>query len=382
MICPRCQNTDSSYFYLGSKGWICRRCIQFSRVLIQEEMEVPESCFVEKEDPELRLDYPLTSAQKEISDQLCELIEHRDVLIYAVCGAGKTEIVMDCLKQALRQGKQAALAVARRQVVLELAQRLQYAFPTLSVVPVCQGYTKITEGDLIVCTTHQLYRYPGRFDVLIVDEPDAFPFKGDPVLHGIASTSCKGHTVYLTATPDEQLQNRVKEGSLVQLSLMRRPHGKDLNVPHVVILPKSLLLFQLATWLARKEKEQKQAIIFVPTTRQCEIYASLFKYRFSCHFITSKSEDKEQTIARFRGKEIQFCFATTILERGITIKGIDICVFLADHGVFDTASLIQMSGRIGRSFDCPTGEGLFLCEKVSTTVKEAITMLKAANCAS
>mgnify|MGYP000951869790 CR=1 FL=1 len=30
-----------------------------------------------------------------------------------------------------------------------------------------------------------------RPEVLILDEPDAFPYKGDPVLHGIARTSCR-----------------------------------------------------------------------------------------------------------------------------------------------------------------------------------------------
>ena len=74
-------------------------------------------------DPELRLDYPLTPAQKRVSDQLCEKIQTQDVLIYAVCGSGKTEIVMDCLRQTLKKGQRAAVAIARRQVVLELAQR-------------------------------------------------------------------------------------------------------------------------------------------------------------------------------------------------------------------------------------------------------------------
>lgn len=54
---------------------------------------------------------------------------------------------------------------------------MQRAFKTLKVVPVCQGYTEITEGDLIVCTMHQLYRYHQAFDLLVMDEVDAFPYK-------------------------------------------------------------------------------------------------------------------------------------------------------------------------------------------------------------
>ena len=37
---------------------------------------------------------------------------------------------------------------------------------------VCGGHTEVTDGDLIICTTHQLYRYYRAFDLLILDEPD------------------------------------------------------------------------------------------------------------------------------------------------------------------------------------------------------------------
>ena len=105
MRCPRCGNEDPSWFYLGSKGWYCRRCVGFSRRLAceAEEPAVPE--LSEPLDPQLRLDYPLTPNQKQISDQLCELSETHDVLVDAVCGAGKTEIVMDCLRRRLRRGQ-------------------------------------------------------------------------------------------------------------------------------------------------------------------------------------------------------------------------------------------------------------------------------------
>ena len=71
MRCPRCGNEDPSWFYLGSKGWYCRRCVGFSRRLTCEAKEpvVPE--LSEPLDPQLRLDYPLTPNQKKISDQLC-----------------------------------------------------------------------------------------------------------------------------------------------------------------------------------------------------------------------------------------------------------------------------------------------------------------------
>ena len=328
---------------------------------------------------ELHLDYPLTEKQKEISDQLLQYSSTTDILVNAVCGAGKTEIVMEVLRKTLRQGKKAAVAVARRQVVLELAQRFEKAFPQIDVIPVCQGYTERTEADLIVCTTHQLYRYPHCFDLLVLDEPDAFPYKGDPVLHGIAATSCKGHIIYTTATPDEQLRQRVEKGTLMELSLNRRPHGKDLPVPQVRIGPETVNLIRLYLWMKRKRKENKQALIFVPLIRQAELLWKIFSLFYPCGLISSRSVDKDETVDKMRRKELQFCFATTILERGITISGVDVCVLDADHDVFDEASLIQMSGRVGRSFSCPQGEGLFLCRGKSSTVRHCIERIVRAN---
>ena len=39
MKCLRCNNEDPTYFYKGSKGYYCRKCIRFSRVLLEEELK-------------------------------------------------------------------------------------------------------------------------------------------------------------------------------------------------------------------------------------------------------------------------------------------------------------------------------------------------------
>ena len=105
-----------------------------------------------------------------MSDELCRCLEKgRNVLLEAVCGAGKTELVYEAIARELRKGHRVGFAIARRQVVLEIAQRLQEAFGRLKVVPVCQGYTRDVKGDIVVCTTHQLYRFTGYFDLLIID---------------------------------------------------------------------------------------------------------------------------------------------------------------------------------------------------------------------
>lgn len=108
-------------------------------------------------------------------------------------------------------GEKVGFAISRRQVVLEIATRLRKAFPELSICEVAQGYTQITDADIIVCTTHQLYRYPYAFDLLILDELDAFPFVGNEVLQAIANQACVGQKLMLSATPDEESMRLVEE---------------------------------------------------------------------------------------------------------------------------------------------------------------------------
>ncbi len=163
-------------------------------------------------------------------------------MLEAVCGAGKTELVYAVIADQLAAGKKVGFAIPRRQVVLEIASRLAGVFTNLKVIAVCQGHTSDLDGDLIVCTTHQLYRYYQYFDLLIIDEPDAFPFKGNDILHGFAKSGCKGNFIYLTATPDEQLRKQVAENQLHYLYLPKRPSGKDMIVPRVVYGLKSVNL--------------------------------------------------------------------------------------------------------------------------------------------
>lgn len=378
MRCPRCLNEDPSLFWKGSRGWYCRACIGFRRQLLDEERSIEENSPVPV-DNELNLSFELTTAQKKVALALTEAVKSQDVLLYAVCGAGKTEMLLDMLQDCFANGKRAAIAIARRQVVLELAKRLQEYFPKALVTPVCAGYTDCLEGDLIVCTTHQLYRYYQTFDVLVLDEPDAFPYKGNRVLVGIAQTSCRGHRVYLTATPDAELENAVAQKQMRLLSVMQRPHSHPLPVPKCTTMPEPLALVSLALWLKRKEKSGRQALIFVPTIRRAVCYAKLFGRRFSVCCCTSKTVDKDQIIAAFRRQEKQFCFCTSILERGVTFGFIDVVVLRADHAVFDEAALVQIAGRAGRRKEDPAGEVRFYAARRKTKIDRCVKRLCAAN---
>ncbi len=370
---------DPQFFYQDQNKWYCRRCLDFGRL---EADTLPTSPHLKRSVFQVRphLEFELLPFQKEVSHQALEILQSgRDVLIYAACGAGKTEIVLESIAAYLAQGKKVCFAISRRQVVLEIAQRLSKNFPSLEVIPVCQGYTKKTDGDLIVCTTHQLYRYPFCFDLLILDELDAFPYAGNPVLEAIAMQSCIGQKIFLSATPDQKCLKQIEEGKMEMVTLFKRPHQKPLCIPKVFYCSKAGMLGLTILTLIRFRLRNKQVLLFVPRIRDAKWMKNLLRPFFKVEAITSKSEDKDEIMARFHAGKSRVLICTTVLERGITVPSVQVIVYHADHPVFTEASLIQIFGRAGRSFSDPYGESLAFCLSPSKALKNCIRQLKHMN---
>lgn len=376
MQCPRCKNTDVAYFYKGSKGYYCRKCIKFKRILLEEELEVFDVKEIKEGISEYTLPFTLTPQQEQLSKQCKEAILHQDVLLHCVCGAGKTEITYRSIQQALDLKQKVAFSIPRRQVVLELGKRLQSVFKDCKVITVCMGHTEELDGDLIVLTMHQLYRYPKCFDLLIIDEADAFPYKGNEVLKNIALNSCKGHIIYTTATLDEYLKQRVQDQSIAYLTLHRRPTNALLPVPRVITLPNLFLWFYL---LYRLSRNQRKIMLFVPTIAMAKRMYKWLKLYFRIDYITSETEDPQSILMRFKHQQIKVIITTTILERGITISDVDVYVLYANHEVFDEASLVQMVGRMGRVAPFVKGDGILFCNAYSEEVHRCIKQLRRSN---
>ena len=376
MKCPRCSNTDPNYFYKGSRGYYCRKCIAFKRVLIKEEIE-PEPYTISG-DGEYQLAFELTPFQKEVVKDLITSVKETDVLLYAITGAGKGDLVIPLISEYLKEKKRVCYAISRREVVIELAERYKRAFKGSKVVKVCEGYTDELYGDLIVCTTHQLYRYLKLFDLIILDEVDAFPFRGDEVLNNIAlnALNSDGKIVYSTATIDEEIEKLMNKRPLRVLRLDRRPHGKPLVRPKVIVGP-DVILYMVLVYIMYKEK--KQVIIFVESIRSCKKLYHILKLFFSVTLVYSSLEERNINIQAFKAKKYQFIIATSVLERGITIEGVDIVIFKRFDKIFNKAAIIQMAGRAGRSFKDPYGKVYILTRDNDKEIKGAIKEIDDAN---
>ena len=203
---------------------------------------------------------------------------------------------------------------------------------------------------------------------------DAFPFKGDETLWGIARRAAKGRILYSTATLDPFTEKMV--GQVRTLRLQERPHRQPIPVPKLCILPK---VFQLLYTLCKLYKSKRRLILFVPSRDLCRILYRFFSLFVSCTLAYSDLPEREANIASFRDGKGKLLVATTVLERGVTFKDIDVAVYDWLPGVFDKASLIQMSGRAGRNFLSPEGEVTIYTAFPNEEVRSCIREIKEAN---
>ena len=371
-VCPRCGNKEEKYIGYKNGEAYCRKCIIFSG---EEARDVPHP---PKKAP-LSLAYKLSEEQSELSRRIVEnFVKGVDTLVYAVCGSGKTEISYGVLAYAISHGLRAGFALPRRDVVIELYWRMMKAFPNNKIVAVYGDHHRRLEGDIVILTTHQLYRYPDYFDLLVMDEIDAFPFKGNDVLIALYKKSLRGHCVLMSATPSKAILKEFHKNNHEVLELMTRFHKKPIPVPKVSL---SIPLFQtlkIIKKLREYKKEGKPCFVFAPTIVLCEsLFEKVSLAVKNGSYVHSERPDKENVIDDFKKGKLDFLITTSVLERGVTIKNLQVLVFHADNkSIYDSSTLIQISGRVGRKMDSPNGEVVFFAQKQTEEMSDAIRKIE------
>src|SRR5699024_9347116 len=114
----------------------------------------------------------LSEQQEKASKDIVETIKKNQTrLLWAVTGAGKTEMLYEGIAYGLKNKKRIGIASPRIDVCLELAPRIKEAFPHTKIAVLYGGMEeKYGYTQLVIATTHQLYRFKEAFDVLIIDE--------------------------------------------------------------------------------------------------------------------------------------------------------------------------------------------------------------------
>ncbi|WP_449290074.1 helicase-related protein [Paenibacillus chungangensis] len=297
---------------------------------------------------------------------------NRPFLLWAVTGAGKTEMVFPLVESVLSRKGRVLIASPRRDVVIELDPRIRKAFPDAQVVTLYGGSRqKWEQGQITLSTTHQLFRFQEAFDLVIIDEIDAYPYHGDPMLYYAADKCCLpgAPKLLLSATPPRELQREAKRGKLEHARVPVRYHRHPLPVPKLLRSPKTHELLSTgklpATLLAllRSSLERgAQIFLFVSRISHAEPLAKLLMKKLNTSLIEATSShdtQRAEKVKRFRRGDCRLLVTTTILERGVTIPKSDVFILNADSSLFDEASLVQMAGRAGRSADDPNGKVYF-----------------------
>ena len=372
--CNICGNTDiHSIGYLNNKPY-CRKCITFRGEMADLDYMCSKKAYIQ-------IDYELSPEQKVLSYKVLSNFKSGiDSLVYAVTGSGKTEICLQVMKYCVDSNLRVGFAVPRRTVCGELCDRFKHHFPNNKVIAVYGGHHKTIKGDIVCLTTHQLFRYKNYFDLLILDEIDAFPYKGNEVLQQLFKNAIKGHYVLLTATPSESLLEEYQKPGKDLLRLAVRFHRHPLPVPKLVCGGKIVLYYKLIKQIKDFLRNKKQIFIFVPTVDESKRMAFFLRIIFhNGTYINSKRKDNDLVIEDFRNKKYMFLVTTAVLERGVTVKDLQVIVFGADHSIYDSAALIQIAGRAGRKIDAPEGEVIFFAKRNNDEIQKSINDINANN---
>jgi len=374
-ICKRCGNENQQLFAsfpcarCKATCTYCRNCIMMGRISECTPLITWSGPKLTQETSEIALQWngSLSPGQQEASDKMEAIIEDQsELLIWAVCGAGKTEILFKGIEKALKQNQRVCIATPRTDVVLELAPRLQEVFPDIKVLPVYGGSEdRHLYSPLTISTTHQLFRFQQAFDLVILDEMDAFPYSVDTSLQYAVQKAGKEHStlIYLTATPDKDWQEKCRQKKIPFVTIPARFHQYPLPVPTFQWcgnwekgLNKEKLPATLIKWIRERVPEKKPMLLFVPKIYYMEKIKMLLQPIISSlETVHAEDSNRKEKVQKMRDKKLDLLITTTILERGVTFPNVDVAVLGAENQIFTESALVQISGRVGRKKEFPDG---------------------------
>lgn len=380
-ICKRCGTVSLlKDVRLEIAAYFCPECLQLGRVRSDEWLyHLPQQEFPKQET--LLWTGKLTPYQAEISAELVRAVEEKaQILVHAVTGAGKTEMIYAAIAKTISIGGAVGIATPRTDVARELYTRLSRDF-SVPIALLHADSAPYFPTPLVIATTHQLLRFRQAFDLLIIDEVDAFPFVDNDALYFAANQSRKAQAalIYLTATSTDKLDKLVKSGELRQVSLSRRFHGNPLVVPKTIFSDSDKVIFRA---IQKQRKTGFPLLLFAPVIRFGQAFTERLRQRFpdeKIGFVASTIENRAAEIDRFRLGELTILIATTILERGVTFPKVDVFVINSHHHLFTKSSLIQIAGRAGRSPDRPTGLVYFFHAGLTREMTRAISEIRHMN---
>ena len=398
-VCNRCGNQNMEDFAVGpciicnKKCHYCLKCLNMGKVkeccvLVAVEEKTPA---FSPHSVQLYYKHTMSKEQEKLSQELVEVTD-KEHLVWAVTGAGKTEMIFELIRTVLEKGGRVGLAAPRIDVCNELDPRIKEAFPLEEVIVLhglMDGSYKRT--PITIATTHQMLRFYHAFDVLIVDEVDAFPYSNSDMLQFAVHRAVKptGRLVFMTATPSRLELYKIQHHQLSYSLLPARFHRHPLVVPLFKelrnwnrALEKKKIPQELYLWMKKRLDEKTPFLVFVSTIQEIPAVEEMMSRAFpkaSFSSVSSQEEQRQERIQQMREGKLDFLITTTILERGVTFYGIDVAVTESQEEIFTREVLVQIAGRVGRKEYDNTGEIVYFSDEITKNIKHAIKEIEYMN---
>jgi len=306
---------------------------------------------------------------------------NKDGFLHAVCGAGKTEMTLETIRQLLNRGQSLAFVIPRVQVIKQVIKRFKAYFKHTNICGLYQGQTMDESADIYVSTPQQLIRFYQEFDLIIIDEADAFPFYQNQYLHRLVEKALKpkGIKIYVSATLPKDYQHMIESKGLDYCLIPERFHGHDLIIPEFkkyTYLYSDDILDAIQTYTTNK----KRLLLYFPSIHLMTRYHYFLSQKgFDCQMVSSKTKFSHTIIRDFSKQVFSILLTTTILERGVTFPNCDVFVLETDHPIFDRDTLIQIAGRVGRDRVFYRGLLVFYSRFLTKAMKATKAELRAFN---
>lgn len=390
LLCHRCNNRKKQLFYtfhseyFNSDITYCLNCVHLGAMtdrIALRGYDVASSI----DRCEYTLKFELSHAQQRASDAMVKAVAcNMNVLMNAVTGSGKTEITFAAIQAARQAGKRVAFIAPRIDVVKEVYMRLRDAFKNSRIDLKYDGVKIEFEHQFLVATVQQLYNYKKHFDVIIVDETDAFPLTmDDELMRTIVHAAKEIHSIiFMTATPSKRMLRFL--GEYETIAITKRYHGHDLAVPELrwINIIKDIRKRKPSTALIQLLEEIIQAdrkvLVFVPEIELMHMLEEILADRFeNLTSVYSGDISRYAKVEDMRASNIHVLLTTTILERGVTFPYLDVIVIGADY--YDFSSLMQICGRVGRRPEDPLGHIYFFSEFNTLGIKNTIRTIHELN---
>jgi ATP-dependent DNA helicase RecG len=330
----------------------------------------------------LRLPYTLTNAQQEaLRDIRSDLESGRPMnrLLQGDVGSGKTVVAAFGMMLVVNEGPQAAFLAPTgilaeqhyRNLLQLLAEDQGKGAPLLSFAKIrlLVGATpesekkaireELASGEIkVVVGTHALLEDPVIFSDLqlaVIDEQHRFGVEQRAMLR---SKGDNPHLLVMTATPIPRSLALTIYGDLDLTVMDEMPPGRQ-KIDTYILAPRER---ERAYTLIQSQLNQgNQAFIIYPFVEEDEdaeklsavheherLQSEIFpKNRVGLLHGRMKTDEKDETMARFRDGEIDILVSTTVVEVGVDIPKATV-MLVEGANRFGLAQLHQLRGRVGR----------------------------------